>query len=41
MVFTGMEGKLLHLYKHSHQVKLQPLENVVQTNQMGILIMKI
>jgi hypothetical protein len=41
MVFSGMERKLLYLYEHSHQVKLQALENVVQTHQMGILIMKI
>ncbi len=26
-----MEGKLLHLYEHMHQVKLQALEHIVQT----------
>jgi hypothetical protein len=41
MIFASMEGKLLHLYEYRHQVKLQALENVVQTHQMGILIMKI
>jgi hypothetical protein len=36
-----MEGKLLHLYEHDHQVELRALENVVQTPLDGLLIMKI
>jgi hypothetical protein len=31
MVSIGMEGKLLHLYEHMHQVKLQALEHIVET----------
>jgi len=41
MVFANMEGKLLHLYEHGHWTKLQAFENVVQTPQVGPLIMKI
>jgi hypothetical protein len=41
MVFASMEGKLLHLYEHGHQVELHALENVVQTPRDGLLIMKI
>jgi hypothetical protein len=30
-----MKGKLLHLYEHSYQVKMQTLELVVQTPPNG------
>jgi hypothetical protein len=35
MICASMKGKLLHLYEHSHQAKLQTLEHVVQTPPDG------
>jgi hypothetical protein len=35
MDFASMKGKLLHLYEHSHQAKLQTLKHVVQTPPDG------
>jgi hypothetical protein len=35
MVLPGMKGKLLHLYEHSYQAKIQTLKHVVQTPPNG------
>jgi len=40
MVFASMKEKLLHLYEHNYQAKMQTLKHVVQPHQMGLLIMK-
>jgi hypothetical protein len=35
-----MKGDFLHSYEHKHQIELITLEDLIQTSQMGHVIMK-